>query len=67
MDGIVEQELDFSPLDMEHDDRIIHLEVARIPLDCPTLLRVGGCHGDVPEFAYTDFSSFSFIRIIQGA
>jgi hypothetical protein len=67
MDGIVEQELDFSPLDMEHDDRIIHLEVARIPLDCPTLLRVGGCHGDVPEFAYTDFSTFSFIRILPGS
>ena len=67
MDGIVEQELDFSPLDMEHDDRIIHLEVARIPLDCPTLLRVGGCHGDVPEFDYTDFSTFSFIRILPGS
>jgi|SRR5208337_1163816 len=67
MDGIVEQQLDFTPLDLKHNEQVVHLEVARIPLDCPTLLRIGGCHGDVPEFAYTDFSSFSFIRIIPGS
>jgi len=38
-------------------------EQVKIPLDLPSLLRVGGCHGDEPEFAYTDFSTFSFIRI----
>jgi UDP-2,3-diacylglucosamine pyrophosphatase LpxH len=68
MDGIVEQPLDFMPLELNlSDDRVMSLEIARIPLDCPTLLRVGGCHGDVPEFAYTDFSSFTFIRILPGS
>ena len=39
------------------------VEVARIPLDMPTLFRVGGCHGDRPEFAYVDETSFSYIRL----
>ena len=39
------------------------IEAARIPLDVPSLLRVGECNGANPEFAYTDFSTFSFIRI----
>lgn len=62
--GIVQQELQFSPLVLENDGRKIPLEVARVSLDVPTLLRVGGCHGTIPEFAYTDFSTFSFIRIM---
>ena len=62
-DGIVESPIEFEPLtEKKHMDEY-SIEVARIPLDVPTLLRVGGCHGDEPEFAYTDFSTFSFIRI----
>jgi hypothetical protein len=60
-DGIVRHELDFQPVTFD-SDRKIQLEVARVPLDVPTILRVGGCHGYAPEFAYTDFTSFSFIR-----
>ena len=65
MDGIIEQELDFVPLKLENGNRQISLEVARVPLDCPTLFRVGGCHGDEPEFAYSDYSTFSFIRLLE--
>ncbi|WP_292426031.1 metallophosphoesterase [Methanoregula sp.] len=39
------------------------IEVARIPLDIPTLFRLGGCQGERPEFAYTDDTSFTYIRI----
>lgn len=60
---IVQQELGFIPLVLENEAKKIPLEVARVSLDVPTLLRVGGCHGFTPEFAYTDFSTFSFIRI----
>jgi hypothetical protein len=62
-DGIVENPIDLEPLSVEKFEDEYHIEVARIPLDVPTLLRVGGCHGDEPEFAYTDYSTFSFIRI----
>jgi hypothetical protein len=61
--GIVQNELEFMPMQLEHQGGKIMLDVARVPLDVPTLLRVGGCHGIAPEFAYTDFSTFSFIRI----
>ena len=62
-DGIVENPIELEPLAAEEQENKYHLEVARVPLDVPALLRVGGCHGDYPEFAYTDFSTFSFIRI----
>lgn len=62
MDGIVQKELEFVPLDLKKDGGSINLDVARVSLDRPTLFRVGGCFGPVPEFAYTDFSTFSFIR-----
>ncbi|NMB78898.1 MAG: metallophosphoesterase [Methanomicrobiales archaeon] len=62
--GIVQQELNFTPLTLEQDGTRIPLEVARVSIDVPTLLRVGGCHGFTPEFAYTDYSVFSFIRIL---
>jgi len=65
--GIVEQELDYIPLKITDGGKDFHLEVARVPLDCPTLFRLGGCHGDVPEFAYADCSTFSFIRLILDA
>ncbi len=62
--GIIRQDLAFSPASLEAGGRSIPLEVAKVPLDVPTLLRVGGCHGFIPEFAYTDYSTFSFIRIL---
>lgn len=62
--GIVQKELEFSPLSFDIDGRPGRLDVAKVRLDLPTLLRVGGCHGYAPEFAYTDFSTFSFIRIV---
>lgn len=63
-DGIREQELQFEPLTLKDASREIPLEIATIPLDVPTLFRVGGCHGSEPEFAYTDFSVFTFIRLV---
>jgi len=62
-EGIVRYPLEFVPLDAKMDREGRNIEVVRVPLDFPALLRVGGCHGDEPEFAYTDFSTFSFIRI----
>jgi hypothetical protein len=62
-EGIVEIPIELEHLAAKKQEDEYHIEVARIPLDVPTLLRVGGCHGDEPEFAYTDFSVFSFIRI----
>ncbi|MCK9580490.1 MAG: metallophosphoesterase [Methanoregula sp.] len=61
--GIVQTELMFEPMVIGNDENILNLDVARVPLDSPSLLRVGGCFGPAPEFAYTDFSTFSFIRI----
>jgi hypothetical protein len=66
-DGIVEQELEFVPVTLKNNPKEIQMEIAKIPLDCPTLFRLGGCHGDEPEFAYTDFSTFTFIRLINDA
>ena len=63
-DGIIEQHLDFTPMTLDTHPAQTRLEVARVLLDCPTLFRVGGCHGYAPEFAYTDLSAFSFIRLI---
>lgn len=37
---------------------------ARVVLDAPSILRVGACHGEIPEFACTDFKTFSFLRIV---
>ncbi len=62
--GIVQQEIEFLPLPQKKSPDNLELEVARVPLDLPTIIRVGGCHGSEPEFAYTDYSTFSFIRII---
>ena len=62
-DGIVEYPLELERIATKKQEDEYHIEASRIPLDVPTLLRVGGCHGDEPEFAFTDFSTFSFIRI----
>jgi len=66
MDGIVQHSLDFRPNLLLDGSRKIPIEVATVPLDVPTLLRIGGCHGQRPEFAYTDYSTFSFIRFGEG-
>lgn len=63
-DGIRELALEFEPLILKDAGREIPVEIAAIPLDLPTLFRVGGCHGSEPEFAYTDFSTFTFIRLV---
>jgi DNA repair exonuclease SbcCD nuclease subunit len=61
--GIVQQELEFKTMPFSQVGTSRTLDVARVSLDVPSLLRIGGCHGQAPEFAYTDFSTFSFIRI----
>jgi predicted phosphodiesterase len=70
MEGIVQTPLVFEPLPKspaeKKSEEKMSIEFAKIPLDVPSLLRVGGCHGDKPEFGYTDFSTFSFIRIVSG-
>ena len=63
IDGIVQQPLDFRPLEKGTARGRSGIEVATVPLDVPTILRLGGCHGSTPEFAYTDYTSFHFIRI----
>jgi predicted phosphodiesterase len=65
-DGIVRFPIEFELIEGTTGGGKTGIEVARTPLDLPSLLRVGGCHGDEPEFAYTDFSTFSFIRISSG-
>ena len=61
--GIVHHKLEFRPRENPNALEGHELEVATVPLDVPTLLRLGGCHGITPEFAYTDYTSFFFIRI----
>jgi hypothetical protein len=63
-EGIVRKPIEYVPPATDRNEPVI--ERSAVPLDLPTLLRVGGCHGDEPEFAYTDFSTFSFIRINAG-
>ena len=62
--GIVQQNLEFRRLENRDSLEGPLLEVATVPLDVPTILRLGGCHGIRPEFAYTDYKTFSFIRIV---
>jgi len=55
--------LDYSPSGITVQGRGL-LHEARIALDTPSILRVGACHGENPEFACTDFRTFSFLRIV---
>jgi hypothetical protein len=64
--GIVRKPIDFKPVASKRADDEYCIEAANILLNVPSLLRVGGCNGAEPEFAYTDFSTFSFIRIRAG-
>ena len=61
--GIVRKPIDFEPITSKRAHEEHQMEAARVPLNAPSLLRVGGCNGAKPEFAYTDLSTFSFIRI----
>jgi predicted phosphodiesterase len=61
--GIVREPINFELLASQRGEDEHCIEAARIPLDVPSLLRIGECNGSNPEFAYTDFSTFSFIRI----
>jgi predicted phosphodiesterase len=61
--GIVREPIDFEPVVSKTTDDDYDIETARVQLDVPSLLRVGECNGANPEFAFTDFSTFSFIRI----
>lgn len=63
-DGIVQYSLEFRQVENQNGLEGPSLEAASVPLDVPTLLRLGGCHGSTPEFAYTDFTTFSFVRIL---
>jgi predicted phosphodiesterase len=63
-EGIVQTPLEFRPGASWDEPEECCLDIATVRLDSPTLLRLGGCHGMVPEFGYTDYSTFSFIRII---
>jgi len=63
VDGIISQPLEFKKVRLDEGSGGPGFELSSVPLDVPTILRVGGCHGPEPEFAYTDFSRFSFIRI----
>jgi hypothetical protein len=62
-DGIKNHDLVFCEIQRPERD-LDNLRVADIPLDVPTIFRIGACYGENPEFAYTDFKTFSFIRII---
>jgi hypothetical protein len=62
--GIVQLPIEFLPLPQKRSGDTRELEVATIRLDLPTISRVGCCHGSQPEFAYTDYSTFSYIRMV---
>jgi predicted phosphodiesterase len=61
--GIVQKPINFKLVASKRADDEYRIEAASVLLDVPSLLRVGGCNGAEPEFAYTDFSTFWFIRI----
>lgn len=60
--GIKNYKLEFSPIEGSFK-RLDALYISRVLLDVPTIFRVGACHGERPEFAYTDFKTFTFIRL----
>jgi len=60
--GIQPCQLEFLPVGAQRPGACV-MQEARVTLDVPTLLRVGACTGENPEFAYTDYRAFSFLRI----
>jgi hypothetical protein len=61
--GIVQKPIDFTRVTSLRADDEYDICAASVLLDVPSLLRVGGCNGVEPEFVYTDFSTFWFIRL----
>jgi hypothetical protein len=61
--GIVRKPVDFKRVTSKRSDDEYGIEATSVLLDVPSLLRVGECNGVKPEFAYTDFCTFWFIRI----
>ena len=61
-EGILQHPVMFEPW-RRYGETGNRIEKAAVQLDVPTLFRIGGCHGDEPEFAYVDDSTFSFIRL----
>lgn len=57
------REVPTEPRKMDTWDGPGKLAVAEIPLDLPTIIRIGACRGDCPEFAYTDFSRVAIIEL----
>jgi hypothetical protein len=62
-EGIEKIELEYSAVKGGGQD-FNNLRVAQVSLDMPSLMRIGACSGEHMEFAYTDFKSFSFIRVV---
>jgi hypothetical protein len=60
-DGIKKTKLAFSTI-TSGNQKLPALCVAQVPLDKPSLMRIGACSGEHPEFAFTDFKTFTFIR-----
>lgn len=61
-DGIQQHAIRYR-LDKHARETNYPVHTARIPLEYPTLFRVGACHGDMPEFAYVDKKAFTYIRL----
>ncbi|OPY36089.1 MAG: Calcineurin-like phosphoesterase superfamily domain protein [Methanoregula sp. PtaU1.Bin051] len=61
--GIRNYCLDYIPVPCSIGSGFSQLESALVSLDIPAILRVGACSGRSPEFAYTDFTTFWFLRI----
>jgi len=60
--GVKNFDLEYSPIKMV-GGMIGSLDIVHVPLDLPTIMRVGACCGIHPEFAFTDFKTFTFIRM----
>ena len=61
--GIQSCVLNYIPVTPEVKSDFGTLHEARVTLDSPAILRLGACHVAFPEFACTDFRTFSFLRI----
>jgi hypothetical protein len=62
--GITNEPIRFEMIPERDSPDDLFVQASRFSLEQPSLFRVGGCHGREPEFAYTDFSTFSYIRIL---
>ena len=62
LDGITNYHLEFKRVKTGSDNGEINLEVARVPLDVPTLSRIGGCHGPVAGVCIHRFFNILFYQ-----